>query len=425
MASLFLIPGLLPEDGHVFSAFLVLDLQKNSCVEATRPRCVATIPAVRAFLDLCRGRGVFVAHSLTSTAVPEDIVPEKSSSRLSASSISPLILPAGKVYILSMKKNSFNLTFLLIASLVLSLFPGCGAASRQAKPGAAAAPEVKGPVTVATMIDSEGAVLGKMLLLLLEAEGFTTVDKTEFGTPDILRKALEAKEVDLVIDYTGSGQYYHEGFDPTVWSDPVKGYEMTRRLDRERKNLQWLTPAPANNTEMLAVKRDFAAANGIVDMESFAAYVNKGGKVKLICAQSFADNKLGLLGYEDAYGFKLEKDQLILLSSGNTAEMLKALYEGIDGVNVSLVYGTDGALDKMNLLALKDTKNVPPVYLPAPVLRGELAEKYPVLETLFTPLFESLTLETLQKLNAGVAFDGRPAEAVARDYLASGGFLKK
>lgn len=246
------------------------------------------------------------------------------------------------------------MTFLLIVSLVLPLFPGCGAASRQAKPGAAAAPEVKGPVTVATMIDSEGAVLGKMLLLLLEAEGFTTVDKTEFGTPDILRKALEAKEVDLVIDYTGSGQYYHEGFDPAVWSDPVKGYEMTRRLDRERKNLLWLTPAPANNTEML-----------------------------------------------------------------------KALYEGIDGVNVSLVYGTDGALDKMNLPALKDTKNVPPVYLPAPVLRGELAEKYPVLETLFTPLFESLTLETLQKLNAGVAFDGRPAEAVARDYLASGGFLKK
>jgi osmoprotectant transport system substrate-binding protein len=331
-----------------------------------------------------------------------------------------------------MRKNiSLMIIMTAAATAILFVLLGCGASSKPAKPSAAgassaaAAVETKGPVTVATMIDSEGAVLGKMLVLLLRAEGFEVVDKTEFGTPDILRKALEAKEVDLVIDYTGSGQYYHEGFDPAIWSDPVKGYEKTRDLDKEKKNIWWLTPAPANNTEMLAVKRDFAAANGLGDMQSFAAYVNKGGKVKLICAQSFADNKLGLLGYEAAYGFKLRKDQLILLSSGNTAEMLKALYEGTDGVNVSLVYGTDGALEKMNLLVLKDTKNVPPVYLPAPVLRGELAEKYPVLENLFKPLFESLTLETLQKLNAGVAFDGKPPEAAARDYLESKGFLKK
>jgi hypothetical protein len=32
----------------------------------------------------------------------------------------------------------------------------------------------------------------------------------------------------------------------------------------------------------------------------------------------------------------------VLLSSGNTAEMLKALAEGTNDVNVSLVYGTDG-----------------------------------------------------------------------------------
>jgi len=56
------------------TAFLVLDIQKNSCTIQTRPRCVASIPKVKAFLELCRQKGVFVAHSLTSTATPEDIV---------------------------------------------------------------------------------------------------------------------------------------------------------------------------------------------------------------------------------------------------------------------------------------------------------------------------------------------------------------
>ena len=122
----------------------------------------------------------------------------------------------------------------------------------------------KGPVTVATMVDSEGALLGKSMVLLLQARGFQVVDKTSFGTPDVLRKALEAKEVDLVVDYTGSGQYYHEGQDPAVFTDAVRGYETTRKLDQEKHDLVWLKPAPANNTEALAMLRPFAAANGVV-----------------------------------------------------------------------------------------------------------------------------------------------------------------
>lgn len=58
------------------TAFLILDMQKNSCTPQNRPRCAASVPVVKAFLDLCRQRGIFVAHSLTSTATPEDIVPE-------------------------------------------------------------------------------------------------------------------------------------------------------------------------------------------------------------------------------------------------------------------------------------------------------------------------------------------------------------
>ncbi|HPU95377.1 MAG TPA: glycine betaine ABC transporter substrate-binding protein, partial [Bacillota bacterium] len=118
----------------------------------------------------------------------------------------------------------------------------------------------KAPVVVATMIDSEGSVLGKAIVLLLEDAKIKVTDKVNFGTPDILRKALENKEVDLVVDYTGSGQYYHpaEATDTTVWNDPQKGYEITAKLDKEKNDIIWLTPAQANNTEMLAVKRLFA-----------------------------------------------------------------------------------------------------------------------------------------------------------------------
>jgi len=275
----------------------------------------------------------------------------------------------------------------------------------------------KGPITIATMIDSEGAILGKMMIILLEQEDFEIIDRTEFGTPDILRKALVSGEVDLVLDYTGSGQYYHDVEDTDIWSDAREGYLLTKKLDEEANNLIWLTPANVNNTEALAVRREFSETYNIKNMEELAEYINEGREVKFITSASFAENIKGLRGFEEAYGFKLNSEQLITLASGNTAEMLKALVEGTNDVNVSLVYGTDGALDKMNLIVLDDPKSIPPVYLPAPVLRGSLHEQYPEIETILRKLFENLKLESMREMNAKVAYDGMDASEVAREYL--------
>ena len=286
--------------------------------------------------------------------------------------------------------------------------------------------EEKKPVTIATMLDSEGSVLGQIILQVLNANGIETIDRINFGTPDILRAALENNEVDLVVDYTGSGQYYHpeDATDTSIWNDPVKGYEFTAELDFEKNNIVWLTPSPANNTESIAVRREFSETNNITDMAQLAAYINAGNEFKLIAASSFVENPMGLLGYEEAYGFKLTNDQIIALSSGNTAEMLKALAEKTNGVNASLVYGTDGALDKLDLVVLDDPKHIPPVYLPAPVIRKEVLDMYPEIETLLKPIFESLTLEVLQNLNAQVAYDGKDAAEVARNYLEENNFIQ-
>ncbi len=317
---------------------------------------------------------------------------------------------------------------LMLALLVVAMgFAGCQKPAEEAsEPSGEVAEAEKTPVVVATMLDSEGSVLGRMIIQLLEANGIVTEDKVNFGTPDILRQALENGEVDLVVDYTGSGQYYYpeDATDPTIWNDPQKGYDFTAKLDLDNKNIHWLTPAPANNTEMIAVKRDFAKANNIENMTDLAAYINAGKPFKLICAASFAENPMGLLGYEQAYNFKLKDDQLILLSSGNTAEMLKALSEDTDNVNASLVYGTDGALEKMNLMVVADTKMIPPVYLPAPVVRGDVMAMYPEISDILKPAFEALTLETLQILNAKVAYDGEDPSAVAAAFLKDNGLIK-
>lgn len=282
----------------------------------------------------------------------------------------------------------------------------------------------KGPeVRVGSLLDSEGQVLGSMIIQMLEANGIKTVDKTKFGTPDVVRKALLAGDLDATVDYTGSGQYYVGPEGDALWSDPVKGYETVRSKDAEN-GLVWLTPADANNSEFFGVLKTFAKKNDLKTMEEFAAYVNAGGEIKLIGDQSWMDSPAGLKAYEKAYGFTLSADQKIGLSNGVTAQFIKAVVDGTDGANVAEVYGTDGGLADMGLVVLEDTKNVPPVYAPTPVFRAEIAEAYPELDDILAPVFESLTLEILQDLNKQVAVDGRNGADVARDYLTEKGFLK-
>lgn len=153
-----------------------------------------------------------------------------------------------------MERNSAatkTLLALLLALALLFSFTFAGFTAKAQEPK-------KGPITVASMIDSEGAVIGGMMVLLLRQAGFDVDDKTEFGTPDILRQALMSGEIDLVLDYTGSGQYYHDTSSQDVWSDAKAGYEETRKLDIEANDIYWLTPASANNTEGLAVTQAFS-----------------------------------------------------------------------------------------------------------------------------------------------------------------------
>jgi osmoprotectant transport system substrate-binding protein len=88
-----------------------------------------------------------------------------------------------------------------------------------------------------------------------------------------------------------------------------------------------------------------------------------------------------------------------------------------------MAYGTDGALTALGLRALADTKHAQPVYAPAPVIRGAIADSYPQIGAMLAPAFATLDLETLRGLNEKIAIAGREARVVARTYLHDHGLI--
>jgi osmoprotectant transport system substrate-binding protein len=102
---------------------------------------------------------------------------------------------------------------------------------------------------------------------------------------------------------------------------------------------------------------------------------------------------------------------------------LRAAAEGISGVNAAMAYGTDGELAALSLTALCDDKGAQIVYAPTPVVRRTVLDQHPEIAAALEPAFASLSLETLQALNARIAVAGEDAGAVAADYLKSKHFL--
>jgi osmoprotectant transport system substrate-binding protein len=297
----------------------------------------------------------------------------------------------------------------------------CGLLLFALRPEATAA---QAPVRVASKIDTEGALLGNMMIALLEANGIKTVNKLQLGPTNIVRSAIIAGEIDLYPEYTGNGAVFFSMPSDPAWKNAKSGYEKVKELDRSANKLVWLQPAPANNTWVISLHRDLAAANHLATMTDFAGWVRGGGAVKLAASAEFVESPAALPSFEKTYDFKLKPSQLIVLAGGDTAVTMRAAAEQISGANAAMAYGTDGALDSLGLVVMSDAKGAQVIYAPAPLVRGGVLEAYPKMAELLEPVFRSLDEAALRRLNARIAVGGEEAREVAADYLRTKGFLK-
>ena len=156
-------------------------------------------------------------------------------------------------------------------------------------------------------------------------------------------------------------------------------------------------------------------------MSDFAQYVKDGKTVKMAASDEFFNNADAWPAFASTYGFDLDDDQKLIFSGGNTAQTEKAVADGTDGVNFGMAYGTDGALSDLGLMVLEDDKGAQLVYWPVPMIREDTLDKYPEIETTLAPVFDALTIEKLQELNARIQVNGESAETVAADFLAAAG----
>jgi osmoprotectant transport system substrate-binding protein len=212
-------------------------------------------------------------------------------------------------------------------------------------------------------------------------------DKTEFGTTSVIRKAIIAGEIDIYPSTPAT--------EVSSSITLIRVYGKTRSRIRDSQDSTWkqrpgvADPRPCQQYMALAIRKDLSDSEGIKTLEDLASYLNRGGFIKLAASEEFLTRPDAMPAFQEAYGFELSNEQLLAFSGGNTAQTIRAASQNIDGVNLAMAYGTDGALSALKLVVLEDTKGVQPVYEPAPIVRKEIHEAYPEIEESSNPFLRS------------------------------------
>lgn len=260
---------------------------------------------------------------------------------------------------------------------------------------------------------TEQLILGEIYALVLEDAGYPVERKLNLGGTPVAQAALESGDIDLYPEYTGTGLL--TVLKAEASSDPAAVYETVSTQYKEQFNLVWLQPSPMNNTQALAMTAEKSRELGITTLSDFVA---QAGDLTLIGPPEFEVREDGLPGLQVAYGdFQLQAYKAV--DAG-------LRYQGlIDGeADVAVAFGTDGEISAFNLVVLEDDRQLFPPYQVAPVVRQELLDANPEVQSVLDDLAPILTDEVMQSLNYQVTGEAQEPEAVAQQFLVEYGWLE-
>ena len=273
-------------------------------------------------------------------------------------------------------------------------------------------------MVVASKAFTEQRLLGQMVIMLLEKNGFKTEDKTGLGGTLVVREALTSKQIDIYVEYTGTVLMTVLKA-PKAITDPLKCYEEVKKEDLEKNGVVWLNRLDLNNTYCIMMLRSNADKLKIKSISDLAAYVKAHpDDVPFGTNAEFYARPDGYKPLQELYDFRFPEDKIIKMDFGLVYQAVR------DGqVKVSMGTTTDGRIKDYNLLVLEDDKHYFPVYDACPVVMKDTLEKYPELGEIFKSFASKLTTAKVTELNFQVDGKHRPIAEVAREWLKSEGLL--
>lgn len=283
-------------------------------------------------------------------------------------------------------------------------------------------------MTVGSKDFTEVGILGQIVSVLLEENGFPVDRQLNLGGTVVVHEAAVANDIQVYPEYTGTGLLVILGQDIPEMEEqasatPANGaanpvseevYSIVSKAYPEQFGLEWLEPFGLNGTYVIAVRPETAEEHGlqkVSDLQGIAGDLTFG------CSQEFLVRQDGLPGLQEAYDVEF----------GDSMGMDPSLvYAAMDEGMVDVIAGgvTEGHIQRLGFVMLEDDRDYFPPYYACPVVRTDLLEQAPEVRDILNQLAGRIGDEKIGQLNLEVDEDLRNPVDVARDFLIDEGLIE-
>jgi osmoprotectant transport system substrate-binding protein len=285
--------------------------------------------------------------------------------------------------------------FALILILTLAFVTSCRAPRPQ--------------IVIGSKFFTEQVVLAELLAQHIEAHtGIHVERKTNLGGTLLVHKAMQAGQVDLYVEYTGTALNAVLNESPTGDSSAV--YQRVKQLYGQRFNFEVTEPLGFENTFAMVIRGEDAQQ---LHLRRMSDLVPIAPKWRIGVGFEFLERSDGFRGWSERYGLHFGQQPSVM--------DLGLIYRSLQDHKVDIVAGnsTDGVIDSLHLIILEDDRHYFPPYHAVPIVRRSTLEKFPQLRGTLAELGGKITGQDMRHLNYLVDGEQRDVAAVVREYRQS------
>jgi osmoprotectant transport system substrate-binding protein len=266
-------------------------------------------------------------------------------------------------------------------------------------------------ITIGSKFFTEQVILAELLAQHIEARtGIPVTRKTNLGGTLLIHKALQAGELDLYVEYTGTALTAVLNESPS--GDSAAIYNRVKQLYSQRFNLEVTEPLGFENTFAMVVRGDDAKNLHLQKISDIAPLAPKW---RVGVGYEFLERPDGFRGWSERYALHFAGQPRVM--------DLGLIYRALIDHQVDIVAGnsTDGLIDSLGLVALEDDRRYFPPYDAVPIVRLATLEKFPQLRAALSDLAGKLTAADMRRLNYAVDAQHQDAAEVVRAFRESKG----
>src|SRR3989441_2587348 len=266
-------------------------------------------------------------------------------------------------------------------------------------------------ITIGSKFFTEQVILAELLAQHIETQtGISVERKTNLGGTLLVHKALQAGELDLYVEYTGTA--LTAVLNELPRGDSAAVYNRVKQLYSDGFHLEVTEPIGFENTFAMVIRGEDAQNLHLQKISDIAPLAPKW---RAGVGYEFLERPDGFHGWSDRYSLHFAESPKVM--------DLGLIYRALVDHQVDIVAGnsTDGLIDSLGLVALADDRHYFPPYDAVPIVRQSTLARFPQLRPALADFVGKLSASDIRRLNYAVDARHEDAATVVRAFRQSRG----